>query len=124
LKSKGIFGVTLLTFLQANKTFSEIGGIFLNEINHLQYHHVVIKLYVIANFMLSRAQCRAARGLLDISQSELAKESHIALRTILDFERGSRKPLRQTLLVIKYAFEEQGVEFIDQEGVRFKRSQP
>jgi len=61
-------------------------------------------------------QCRAARGLLDITQAELAEKAGVSLRTVISFEAGERTPIRATLEVIRRAFESDGVEFIDANG--------
>lgn len=45
---------------------------------------------------VSAAQVRAARGLLDISQQELADLSKVSLRTTVQFERGSNQHLNQS----------------------------
>jgi transcriptional regulator with XRE-family HTH domain len=69
---------------------------------------------------MTPAQCRAARGLVDWSQSELGAHSGVALRTIADFERGAKKrPYRRTLDAVIAAFEAAGVEFINR-GVRMR----
>src|SRR5947208_1322115 len=60
---------------------------------------------------LSAAQCRAARALLDWSQSRLAEESGTAVGTIMDLERGKRTPYRRTVAHLRSAFEAAGVEF-------------
>jgi transcriptional regulator with XRE-family HTH domain len=60
---------------------------------------------------LSAAQCRAARALLDWSQSRLAEESGTAVGTIMDLERGKRTPYPRTLAHLRSAFEAAGVEF-------------
>ena len=39
---------------------------------------------------ISRAQCRGARGLLDLTQPELAAAAGLGLSTIVDFERARR----------------------------------
>jgi len=62
------------------------------------------------------AQCRAARGLLGWSQSELSKASKTATKTVADFERGARIPYPRTLDDIRAALEMGGVEFIDKNG--------
>ena len=36
--------------------------------------------------------------------------------TIADFEQGKRSPLRNNLVMIRQAFEQQGVTFIDENG--------
>ena len=74
---------------------------------------------------LSPSQCRAARGLLDITQAELAEKAGVSLRTVISFEADERTPIRATLEVIRRAFEGAGVEFIDENGggagVRLKK---
>ena len=62
--------------------------------------------------MITAAQCRAARALLDWTQEDLAKESKVSKRTILHFEKVSgRQPLRISLDAIQRALETAGVEF-------------
>ncbi|MGA7808668.1 helix-turn-helix domain-containing protein [Bradyrhizobium sp.] len=65
-------------------------------------------------------QSRAARGLLDWSQAELAARSNLSESTIRDFEKGRRIPSINNLAAIRRALEAAGVEFIDgdQPGVR------
>lgn len=49
-------------------------------------------------------------------RAELAKASSVAERTIIDFERGARKPYERTLRDIQRALEKAGIEFIDGNG--------
>jgi transcriptional regulator with XRE-family HTH domain len=74
---------------------------------------------------LSPEQCRAARGLLGWSQSELSEASKTATKTIADFERGARDPYSRTLEDVQAALEKAGVEFIAENGggagVRLKK---
>jgi transcriptional regulator with XRE-family HTH domain len=65
---------------------------------------------------VSPAQCRAARGLLGWSQSDLSEASKTATKTVADFERGARVPYPRTLEDIREALETAGVEFIDENG--------
>lgn len=69
-------------------------------------------------------QCRAARGLLGLSQKDLAAKAAVFPRTVQDFEAGARQPLQQTIAVLQAALEEAGIEFIPEngggEGVRFR----
>lgn len=68
------------------------------------------------------AQCRAARALLNWSQSDLVEHSGVAQRTIADFERGvTRRPYRRTIEAIVATFEAAGIEFINR-GVRMRAS--
>jgi transcriptional regulator with XRE-family HTH domain len=66
--------------------------------------------------MLTAAQCRAARALLDWSQLELAKQAGIGIVTVRQLEAGTHGPRRATLDVVRRAFETAGVEFIDENG--------
>jgi transcriptional regulator with XRE-family HTH domain len=75
--------------------------------------------------MVTPAQCRAARGLLDWSQQDLASQAGVGIVTVRQLEAGVNEPRRSTLEVVRQAFERAGVEFIDQNGggagVRLKR---
>jgi predicted transcriptional regulator len=61
-------------------------------------------------------QCRAARGLLDWGQADLAEKAAVGVVTVRQFEAGAHTPRRATLDVITRAFESAGVEFIDENG--------
>jgi transcriptional regulator with XRE-family HTH domain len=66
--------------------------------------------------ILTPALCRAARGLVDWTQSVLAERSQVSRSTIRDFE-GSRHDIhRATAAQIRHAFEESGVVFVNMEG--------
>jgi transcriptional regulator with XRE-family HTH domain len=68
-------------------------------------------------------QCRAARGLLGLTQKELAQRAGVSTVTLNGFETGMTTPTRATLTVLRQALEKAGVEFTndDQPGVRMKR---
>lgn len=66
--------------------------------------------------MISPMQCRAARGLLDWSQQQLADRSKVGIVTIRQLEAGAHEPRRSTLQVVRLAFEAAGVEFIEENG--------
>jgi transcriptional regulator with XRE-family HTH domain len=66
--------------------------------------------------MLTAAQCRAARGLLDWSQQGLAEKARVGIVTIRQLEAGVTEPRRATLDVVRRALEAAGVEFIDENG--------
>ena len=76
--------------------------------------------------MITSAQCRAARGLLDWSQQDLADKAEIGIVTVRQLEAGGHQPRRATLKVVKQCFENAGVEFIDENGggagVRLRKS--
>ena len=66
--------------------------------------------------MITSAQCRAARGLLDWTQQELADRAGVGIVTVRQVEAGLTEPRRATLEVIKRALEAAGVEFIHENG--------
>lgn len=65
--------------------------------------------------MLTSSQIRAARGCLNISQLEMAKETGISLNTIFRIE-GDEQLLERanlsTIKKIKTFFEERGIKFL------------
>jgi transcriptional regulator with XRE-family HTH domain len=63
-------------------------------------------------FMVNGRQIASARVWLGISQSELAKASKVATRTIALFENGGRVPHERTLKALVDCLEEMGVEFL------------
>jgi transcriptional regulator with XRE-family HTH domain len=69
---------------------------------------------------MTPAQCRAARGLIDWNQDELASAAGVSVVTIRNFENDKTTPQRATLDVLRRALEHMGVHFIDgeQPGVR------
>ena len=70
---------------------------------------------------ISPGQCRAARALLNWTQETLANKVGVALKTIRDFENERRRPLNIVRTSIKQAFEQAGIEFFDDDGLRLKR---
>ena len=76
--------------------------------------------------MISAEQSRAARGLLDWSQQDLSDRAGVGIVTVRQVEAGVKKPRRATLNVIRRAFENAGVDFIDENGggigVRLRKS--
>lgn len=65
---------------------------------------------------MTPAQCRAARALIEMEQSELAEASGFTRNTIINFEKSDRTPRTSTVAAIRSALEEAGVEFIAQNG--------
>jgi transcriptional regulator with XRE-family HTH domain len=71
---------------------------------------------------LTPSQCRAARGLLDWSQPDLASRCDIHIQTISSFEKSLTTPSKRTLKKISDVFESQNIEFLESDGLRRKES--
>jgi transcriptional regulator with XRE-family HTH domain len=65
-------------------------------------------------------QIRAARALLDWSQSDLAEHADLSQTGIARIENGTNQPNSQTLNKIKSAFENAEIEFLGTSGLRKK----
>jgi transcriptional regulator with XRE-family HTH domain len=65
--------------------------------------------------MINAAQMRAARGLLNIAQPELARYSSVSLATVKRIELGATARA-DTIKAIRTALERRGVEFIAENG--------
>ena len=65
---------------------------------------------------VSLEQCRAARAVLNLSQTELAGTAGVGRSTVSDFESASRKPNRANLAALRDALEAAGIVFIDPNG--------
>lgn len=65
--------------------------------------------------MIDASQLRAARGLLDMPQTELAKLAGVAHRTVKRAERGEAISA-ETAKALVVALEKRGVEFIEENG--------
>lgn len=71
--------------------------------------------------MITPDQIRAARALLRLDQSEVARRAHVSVATLRRVERDAEKP-RASIQVVKsiqHALEGAGAEFIDN-GVRHR----
>ena len=76
--------------------------------------------------LITPGQCRAARALLDITQTELAERASCGLSTVVDFEKSRRDVSQAAVAGIQKALERSGIEFIVEGrfgvGVRLKAS--
>ncbi|MCC7305264.1 MAG: helix-turn-helix domain-containing protein [Alphaproteobacteria bacterium] len=70
--------------------------------------------------MISIEQCRAARGLLDWTQQDLADASGLSKTAINNFEKGHSDIKGESLRAIRMAFESADIEFLGDEGLRKK----
>lgn len=65
--------------------------------------------------MISPEQCRAARGLLGWSQGELASRADVSRQSVAHFEGGGTLGINN-IAGLRQAFEDAGVEFIEENG--------
>jgi transcriptional regulator with XRE-family HTH domain len=76
---------------------------------------------------ITPGQCKAARALLELTQSELAAAATLGLSTVVDFEKKRRQVSVAAIGAIRHALAARGVEFIDENGggvgVRLRRHQ-
>lgn len=71
--------------------------------------------------MITKEQCRAARGLLDWTQQDLADAAALSKTAINNFERGVKDVRGESLLAIRAAFEKHDIEFVGDYGVHKRR---
>ena len=75
--------------------------------------------------MITPAQCRAARGLLNWSQQKLAEEARVSRATVAHYETESANLQANNILSLQHVLEEAGIEFISTNGggpgVRLRR---
>ncbi len=75
---------------------------------------------------LTPAQCRAARGLIDWTQEDLAEAAGVSRSTVRDFEKGRHDLNRVSAAQIRGALEAAGVILIPADalgpGVRLRRA--
>lgn len=67
---------------------------------------------VLGTQILTPALCRAARGFLDWTQSDLAERSGISRSTIRDYEADRHGAHRATEAQLRLAFEDGGIAFV------------
>ena len=71
--------------------------------------------------MITKSQIKAARSLLEWDQSDLARASGLSLTSIATLEQGKASPRPSTWVAIQKAFEDAGIEFLPDPGVRLRR---
>lgn len=62
--------------------------------------------------MITPAQCRAARALLNLSQRQVAEASGISLRSLQGFERSEHGLRGSAMAAVEGIFSRAGVDFI------------
>ena len=69
--------------------------------------------------MFNADQSRAARALLNWSQSDLAEATNISMSVIKHFESGAHMPHKRNLQKLQAAYAALGVEFINCSNQRY-----
>src|SRR5580704_9722366 len=72
--------------------------------------------------MINAEQIRAARALLDWSTADLAKQAELTVNGINKIERGHVQAHRDTLEKLQGIFQEAGIEFLPNSGLKKKDS--
>lgn len=70
--------------------------------------------------MITTAQIRGARGVLNWSQGDLSERTGISATSIGSIENGLTQARESTLENIQKAFEDSGIEFLPNDGIRKK----
>jgi len=65
---------------------------------------------------MTPAQCRAARALLGITQSQLARAAKLGLSTVVDFEKERRLVSNEAVKAMRSALRRAGIEFMNGDG--------
>ena len=68
--------------------------------------------------MITAKQIRAARALAGWKQSDLAAASGVSEISIKNLERGATDPRASTLAAIQFAFDKEGVVFLEPGDIR------
>ncbi|WP_342211505.1 transcriptional regulator [Blastochloris tepida] len=66
--------------------------------------------------IMTPAQCRAARALIEWTQPRLAEAAKLGLSTVVDFEKSRRSVSEDAIAAIRLALEGAGIEFIPENG--------
>jgi DNA-binding transcriptional regulator YiaG len=65
---------------------------------------------------MTPGQCRAARALLGITQSQLARAAELGLSTVVDFEKERRLVSDEAVKAMQTALQRAGIDFMDGNG--------
>ncbi len=69
----------------------------------------------VRNVILTPELCRAARGYLDWTQTDLASHSGVSRSAIRDYEGSRHEAHRATEAQLRLAFERGGIDFLERE---------
>jgi transcriptional regulator with XRE-family HTH domain len=77
---------------------------------------------------MTPSQFRAARALLDMTQTQLSEAAALGLSTVVDFEKGRRQVSKEAVEKIRVALKDAGIDFISEngggEGLRLRKPRP
>jgi transcriptional regulator with XRE-family HTH domain len=76
------------------------------------------EIAIFRDMEITRDQCRAARGILRMTQGRLARNAGVGLSTVTDFELGTREISPRLIHAIRIALEKEGIRFDDNGGVK------
>jgi len=65
---------------------------------------------------MTPAQCRAARALLNMTQSQLGRAAKLGLSTVVDFEKQRRSVSEAAVSALEAALHRAGIEFTEGGG--------
>lgn len=70
--------------------------------------------------MITTAQIRGARGILNWSQGDLSERTGLSPTSVGGIENGLTNPRDSSLMAVQKAFEDAGIEFMPNDGIRKK----
>lgn len=70
--------------------------------------------------MITTAQIRGARGILNWSQGDLSERTGLSPTSVGGIENGLTNPRDTSLMAVQKAFEDAGIEFMANDGIRKK----
>lgn len=73
-----------------------------------------------ADFVLTAAQCRAARAWLNWNQATLSFRSRVGTSALKDFEGEKRQTVSSIRAQLRRTFEDAGIEFPDAHSIRVR----
>jgi DNA-binding XRE family transcriptional regulator len=68
------------------------------------------------NVEITSGQCRSARALLGMTQTDLANRAGLGLSTVVDFEKSRREVSPEAVAALRQALEQAGLHFIPKNG--------
>jgi DNA-binding transcriptional regulator YiaG len=89
--------------------FSSVSTFFVDTMYQLSSQQKI-------SIAVSAQQVKAARALLNMSQTSLAKSAMLGLSTVVDFEKSRRRVSEVAVQAIRTALEARGIIFLGENG--------